>query len=243
MLQIVIPMAGEGSRFSKAGYVTPKPFLPINGEPMIAQVIRNLTPAFSHKFLLICKEEHETAFDLHSTVAALGSPIEIISTPTTTRGASETVLLAEDYIARDQPRMIANSDQLVEFSIDDYLEASQDVDGLIMTLHSADPKWSYAKTDKNGLVLEVREKEVISTEATTGIYNFKVAKSFIDSAKRQISLDQKTMGEFYVAPIYNDLISKGKVVKTYNVEQRGGVFHGLGTPEDYEQYLKKTALQ
>lgn len=179
---------------------------------------------------------------MQSVAVASGSPFEIISTATATRGAAETVLLAEERIDRNQPLMIANSDQLVEFSIDDFLDAAKDVDGLIMTLHSSDPKWSYAKSDKNGLVLEVREKEVISSEATTGIYNFRVAKSFIDFAKQRILRDQKTMGEFYVAPIYNDLIKVGKVIKTYNIEQRGGVFHGLGTPEDYEQYLQKTTL-
>jgi hypothetical protein len=133
--------------------------------------------------------------------------------------------------------MIANSDQLIDFEIDNYLVNCSGVDGLIMTLKSDDSKWSYAKTNSEGIVEEVREKEVISSEATTGVYNFQFAKYFIDAAKTRIVQNQTTLGEFYVAPVYNDLIAQGKVIRILNIEVNGGEFHGLGTPEDYENYL------
>lgn len=239
MLQIVIPMAGLGARFKDAGYEVAKPFLEIQGIPMIIQVIRNLTPRREHKFYLICREEHRAT--LEDLAGQEQVECEILSTPITTQGAAETVMIAAPKLDADEPLMIANCDQIIGLDIEMYLKSVDllDSDGCLMTMESNDPKWSFVKLDVDGYVETVIEKEVISNQATTGIYNFRRTEDFTTAAKLQIEGNMKTLGEFYVAPIYNELIKQGRKISTLNVGALGGSFHGIGTPDDFEHYCRE----
>ena len=236
MLNIVIPMAGRGSRFAQAGYVNPKPLIDVHGHPMIEWVVENVRPACEHRFVFICQREHLERFALADTLKAIAPGCGIICIDHVTEGAACTVLLAEAEIGGPDPMMIANSDQFVDAPVDDYLAAMGDGDGLIMTMPSTDPNCSYVRTDETGRVTMVREKEVISPEATVGIYNFRHGADFVAAAREMIRKNIRTNGEFYVAPVYNEMITDRKRIVTHNVGPR---VYSLGTPADLNDFLTR----
>lgn len=185
MLNIVIPMAGRGSRFAEAGYKDPKPLISVCGKPMIQVVVENLTPQCAHRFIFICQNQHIKDYGLEQKLKSYAQNVEIIGIDGITEGQVCTVLKAKELINNDDPLMTANSDQYIDFDINDYLKDMDDrkLDGLIMTMKADDPKWSYARTDMDGLVTETAEKKVISTDATVGIFNFRRGKDLVRAAE------------------------------------------------------------
>jgi NDP-sugar pyrophosphorylase family protein len=239
MLQIVVPMAGRGSRFAKVGYDLPKPLIHMRGVPMIQVVASNLRPSQPHRFIFLCLQEHLEAFPVETILREVAPNCVIVPVEGVTQGAACTVLLASEYINSDDPLMIANSDQWVDISIDRYLGAfdSQPIDGLIMTMEADDPKWSFVRLDQSGKVIEVVEKKVVSHEATVGIYNFRHGHDFVRAAELMISQDLRVNNEFYVAPTYNQLISEGRLIGIMNVGQERHGMYGFGIPEDLAFFL------
>ncbi len=233
MLNIVIPMAGRGSRFVQAGYKLPKPLIDIYGHPMIEYVTKNIRPDGEHRFIYICQQEHLKKYDLESELKRMAPGCIIVPIDYITEGAACTVLLAEKYIDNEDALMIANSDQYVNTDINAYLKVMKNNDGLIMTMPANDPKWSFIRYDEHGFVTVVREKEVISNEATVGIYNYKYGRDFVDYAHQMINKNVRVNNEFYVAPVYNEMIEAGKKVVFCNV---GENMHGIGTPEDLNRF-------
>src|SRR5207249_6484030 len=203
MLNIVIPMAGRGSRFRDAGYELPKPLIPVDGVPMIALVVQNIRPACPHRFIFLCLQEHLTQYQVRATLHEVAPGCAIIPVAGITEGAACTVLLVEELIDNDDPLMIANSDQYIDVSIDMYLAVLENApaDGLIMTMSANDPKWSYVRFSTDGEVLEVVEKQVVSDAATVGIYNFRRGRDFVWAAHRMINRGMRINNEFYVAPV------------------------------------------
>lgn len=245
MLNIVIPMAGAGSRFVQAGFSLPKPLIPIHSMPMIQVVINNLRPKQPHRFIFICQRAHAVQYNLQTQLRQWTDQAEIILIDGLTEGAACTVLAAESWIDRDEPLMIANSDQYIECSIDDYLDysATHSLDGLIMTMEASDPKWSFAAVDASGAVTEVAEKKVISNHATVGIYYFSRGAEFVSMAKKMIADQERVNNEFYVAPVYNQLIASGGRVGIYDVGAEGRGMHGLGTPQDLSLFMTTPIAQ
>lgn len=236
MLNIVIPMAGRGSRFSEAGFTDPKPLIPVGGQPMIKRVIDNLTPSCAHRFIFICQREHVDAYGLRDKLAAWAPGSLIVELDGITEGAACTVLTARDHIS-DGPLMIANSDQYVDIAIDDYLAGmGDDTDGLIMTMTADDPKWSFAELSTSGDVIRVVEKEVISDEATVGIYNFARGQDFLNAADQMIRDEKRVNGEYYVAPAYNEMIAGGAKVRIFNIGSEANGMYGMGTPADLKLF-------
>ncbi|MBQ8161524.1 MAG: glycosyltransferase family 2 protein [Clostridia bacterium] len=235
MLNIVVPMAGRGSRFANAGYKLPKPLIEIHGHPMIEYVIRDITPSCPHRFIFLCLQDHLEKYDLASFLETAAPGCVVVPVDQVTQGAACTVLLAEKWINTDDPLMIANSDQFVETDIDAYLAAMGDDDGLIMTLYANDTKWSYIKFDEERHVTLVREKEVISNEATVGIYNYRHGSDFVKYAHQMIDREIRVNGEFYVAPVYNEMIEAGKKITFLNIGEK---MHGLGVPDDLEAFIR-----
>lgn len=239
MLNIVIPMAGAGSRFAKEGYKDPKPLIPIHGVPMIRVVIDNLKPDCEHRFIFICQKEHVQTYGLNEKLIHWAPGSVVIEIDRLTDGAACTVLKAKSIIDSEDALMIANSDQYVDIKIDQYLDMmiTQNLDGLIMTMCANDPKWSFVGLNQQGIVTQVVEKQVISNEATVGIYNFKHGSDFVRSAEKMIEDNDRVNGEFYVAPAYNNLIAIGSKIGIYNIGSEGAGMHGLGIPTDLNKFL------
>ena len=235
MLNIVVPMAGAGSRFSKAGFKDPKPLIPIFGKPMIQLVVNNLSPAIEHRFIFICQRAHVAEYGLKEKLSSYAPGCILIELDGLTEGAACTVLAAKPWIDNADALMIANSDQFVDADINVYLDhmGKHHLDGLIMTMTATDPKWSFAAVDPVGKVTRVAEKEPISSEATVVIYNFKHGKDFVRAAEDMIAKNLRSNGEFYVAPVYNQLIERGLHIGVWNIgDDAGNGMHGLGTPAD-----------
>ena len=244
MLNIVVPMAGAGSRFTAEGYKDPKPLIPVHGIPMIELVIRNLTPLLPHHFIFICQEDHVANYGLKQKLSLWAPGCEVISIDKVTQGAACTVLLAREQINSDFPLMIANCDQYIDADINEYLKKIQntELDGLVMSMTASDPKWSFVDYDQNGLVTRVVEKEVISDEATVGIYNFAAGQDFVNAAEAMISQEERVNGEFYVAPVYNSLIKAGHKIGLFNIGNDVEGMYGLGTPADLDRFLSLSKL-
>lgn len=243
MLNIVIPMAGAGSRFAQAGYTKPKPFIDVAGKPMIARVMENLNDGFGEvRFVLIARKEHmqaerELVKELEATYNAVFVPIDKL-----TEGAACTVLFARGIINGDDALLMANSDQLVDASMKAFVDdcSRRGLDGSILTFRDPhkDKKWSFARVDDDGIVQEVREKQPISDIATVGIYYFAKGRDFVDAAIDMIIENDRVNNEFYVCPVYNYGIRLGKRFGVHDIPFEA--MHGIGTPEDLEGYLKRT---
>lgn len=239
MLHIIVPMAGAGSRFAQAGYVDPKPLIPVHGVPMIKVVIDNNTPKREHKFIFVCQAAHVEVYGLREKLSAWAPGCEIVEINGVTEGAACTVLKAKSLIDNDHPAMIVNSDQYCDLDINSYLQAMDDAeaDGLIMTMKANDPKWSFVGFNEEGLVNRVVEKEVISDEATVGIYNFRSGKQLVAAMEQMIEKQLRVNGEYYVAPAYNEIIdAQGKVIH-YTIGSEGEGMYGLGIPADLNLFL------
>jgi len=235
-------MAGRGSRFANAGYTTPKPLIPVGGRPMIQWIIDNIRPNRPHQFTFICLAEHLEKYpEVPAELKRICPGCNIIPVRAVTEGAACTVLLAKQIINSDDPLMIANSDQIVDLDVNDYLATadSPGVGGLIMTFWADHPKWSYCRMRADGTVSEVLEKQVVSNEATVGIYNFRKGRDYVRAAEQMIAKNLRVNGEFYVAPTYNQLIEEGaRVITMKTGEERKGMY-GLGIPEDLD-FFKTT---
>lgn len=234
-MKIVIPMAGEGKSFKNAGYTFPKPLIEINGKPMIQLVVENINT--EGKFIFIVKKEHYDKYSLNYLLNLIAPGCEIIQVEESTRGAAETVLLAKEYINNEDPLVIVNSDQFIEWNSNEffYAMAADECDGGIVTFNSNHPKWSYVKLGNEGFVIETAEKKPISNIATVGIYYYRKGKDFVKYSKQMIEKNIHLNGEFFVCPVYNEAISEGKKIRTFHVNK----MWGLGTPEDLQIFLTK----
>jgi HAD superfamily hydrolase (TIGR01509 family) len=232
-LNVLIPMAGAGSRFAKAGYTFPKPLIDVNGKPMIQVVIDNL--GVEANFIFVVQKEHNEKYNVEKMLEVMTGNCTVIEVDGLTEGAACTALLARDYIDNDKPLLFANSDQFVEWEPLEFMYEMQErnCDGGIVTFEATHPKWSFARANEHGIVEEVAEKKPISNQATVGYYYWKHGSDFVKYADRMIERDIRVNNEFYVCPVYNQAIEDGKVIRTFNANK----MWGLGTPEDLKHYL------
>lgn len=232
-LNVLIPMAGAGSRFTNAGYTFPKPLIEVHGKPMIQVVVENLN--VEANFIFIVQKEHYEKYNLKYMLNLIAPGCKIVQTEGMTEGAACTTLLAKEYIDNDQPLLIANSDQFLEWNSNEVMYAfnADQIDAGILTFKATHPKWSYAKLNEDGFVSEVAEKKVISDNATVGVYFWKHGSDYVKYAWQMIEKDIRTNGEFYVCPVFNEAIQDGKKVRVKHIEK----MWGIGTPEDLNTFL------
>jgi len=232
-LNVLIPMAGAGSRFEQAGYTFPKPLIEVNGKPMIQVVVDNL--AVRAHFIFVVQKSHREKYNLDALLKLIAPGCSIVEVDGLTQGAACTALLAKQLIDSDKPLLFANSDQFVEWNSSEFLYKMQEsrVDGGIVTFTAVHPKWSFAEVDSAGFVKRVAEKDPISDSATVGYYYWKHGSDFVKYAERMIEKDIRVNGEFYVCPVYNQAIEDGKSITTYKASR----MWGLGTPEDLNTFL------
>jgi len=243
-LNVVIPMAGMGSRFAQAGYAKPKPFVDMWGEPMIARVLENLAYPGA-RYILIARKEHIEAEP--DAVDRLRSkfPIEIRLIDQVTEGSAATVLFAREDFASDTPMLIANCDQLVDGGIAGMVNdcLGRGLDGSVMVFRddARDTKWSFVKLNGDGLVTEAREKVPISDLATVGIYMFSRGVDFREAAIEMIVRNDRVNREFYTCPVYNYLVDWGRRIGVHTIEP--DAMHGIGTPDDLVHYMSRHERQ
>lgn len=237
MINIVIPMAGAGSRFAQAGYTKPKPFIDVLGQPMICHVLENLKVPGA-KYILLARKEHLEAEKETVKYIQANYNVEFVEIEKLTEGAACTVLHSHRLINNSTPLLIANSDQIVDMDINEYINDSENrnLAGSVLCFYDTDKKWSYAKLDEAGMITEIKEKVVISEFATVGIYYFNKGSDFVENAIDMIVRNERVNNEFYVAPVYNYGIEKGLKFGIYNINKEQ--MHGTGTPADLDLYIE-----
>jgi HAD superfamily hydrolase (TIGR01509 family) len=233
-MNVVIPMAGAGSRFAAAGYTFPKPLIEVNGKPMIQVVVENLN--VDAHFIYLVQKDHYEKYNLKQLLNLITPGCDIIQIDGLTEGAACTTLLAKEFIDNDEPLLMANSDQFVEWNSNECLYAftADSVDGGIVTFEATHPKWSFAKLGEDGFVSEVAEKIPISNIATVGIYYWKHGSDYVKYAEQMIEKNIRTNNEFYVCPVFNEAITDGKKIRAKNIAK----MWGIGTPEDLNYFLE-----
>ena len=233
-LNVLIPMAGAGSRFEQAGYTFPKPLIEVRKKPMIQVVVENLN--IKANYIYVVQKSHREKYNLDALLSLITPGCKVVETEGMTEGAACTALLAKEHINTDAPLFFANSDQFVEWDSNEFLYKMNETnaDGGIVTFEATHPKWSFAKINKQGLVTEVAEKKPISNIATVGFYYWKQGSDFVKYAEQMINKNIRVNNEFYVCPVFNQAIEDNKKIRTFNIN---GMW-GLGTPEDLNYYLE-----
>jgi NDP-sugar pyrophosphorylase family protein len=238
MINIVIPMAGRGSRFDGSVHTVPKPFIEVfPGVRMVELVMHYTEPSSLHRFIFICREEHAKAFHLKALFLSHKNSV-VVTTDTITEGPACSVLLAEKYFDSEDELLIAYCDDYLNINIDNFLQINRmrNSDGGMLLYPSQNPRDSYAVTDASGRVLETAEKKIISPFGTAGLYYFKHGNEFARYAKQMIAKDRRSDGEFYVCPVFNELIEAGKLVTAQKISSNFNL--AMGTPTELDVFIR-----
>lgn len=236
-INVVIPMAGNGSRFANVGYKDPKPLINIFDKPMISWVVHNI--GIDANYIFITKKEHYNQYNLESVLKCMVPNCTIIQLDKTTEGAACTVLTATEFIDNDNPLLIANSDQWLDWDSEEFifnflLKEKDSVVKVSTFISDGSKKWSYVNVNENNNVIDVKEKDPISCYGTTGIYMWKRGKDFVRCANKMIAKNKRTNNEFYVAPVINEIIEEGGIVTKEECDH----FWSLGVPEDLDYFTQ-----
>lgn len=236
-MNVLIPMAGRGSRFEAQGYALPKPLIDVRGKPMIQVVVENL--GLDAHFIFVVQRGHRDMYKLDVLLNVIAPGCTVVETDGVTEGAACTSLLARAYIDTDDPLFFANSDQFVEWNSLEFMYKMQEsgCDGGIATFQASDPKWSFAEVDPDtNMVRRVAEKCPISTNATVGFYYWKHGRDFVKYADQMIVNNTRVNNEFYVCPVFNEAIQDEKHITIFEIDK----MWGLGTPEDLRIFCEST---
>jgi NDP-sugar pyrophosphorylase family protein len=238
MLTILMPISGRGRAFIERGYTFPKPLIEIAGEPLIEVVVRNLVPDEPHRFVFVCRRDSIANYALADVLQLISPSCKIVSIGDT-GGALCSALLGIDSIEADEELLIVNGDQIIDRKIGEFLAAAREshADGSIITFPSTHPKWSYVRASESNDVELVAEKKPISRDATAGIYYFRRGGDFLFAAQRMMLKGTRTANEYFVAPVFNELILKGMRISVFRIARHQ--MHSLGTPEDLESFTKR----
>lgn len=233
-MNIVMPMAGRGERFSKEGYRMPKPLIQVDGIPMFVKATQSLPLALAKQIIFVILQEHDTKFGFSSVIRKYFSayPIKIVCLPQVTRGQALTVVAALNASsAKHESLLIFNADSAFEDNLESFFSSiDPTVRGMLQVFTDDQPRWSFVRTDDDGLVLETAEKRVISSNASTGLYWFREGTTFLSLVRRSTN----KAGERFIAPLYNNLIQEGARVIAKPVKR----FFCYGTPSDFEEATK-----
>lgn len=241
-LHIVMPMAGEGSRFANAGWTTPKPLILLNGQPLFKHAISSVSAdGIPMKYSFIVRQEHIEQYHIDEGIRSFLPEANIFSVLKTTRGAVETCLMAETAIQDDDAVIVMDCD--LEFRSVKFMEIikvilSKSMDeadgGALVSFESDNPKYSYAEVGEDGYVKRTAEKEVISNHALCGAYFFSTGRRFKQIAHQLLNEPEFKKPEYYVSLLYNYMLQTGEKVQLAPMEE----YYSYGTPEELKQYLK-----
>lgn len=242
MINILIPMAGKSQYFPEVEFPFPKPLIEIGPKTIIERVVENLETAGNVvQFIFVISSEDCRKFHLDSTLKIISDErAHIVRLDKETRGSACSALMAIDHIATDTPLMIANSDQLFEATIAELIEEFTTADAGIVSFDSVHPRWSYARLNEQGKVIETAEKRPISRHAIAGLYYFKRGQDFVDAAMKMIRKDENIDGSYFIAPALNQMILAGKDIRIHKINN--DCYHTFYTPQkvkEYENWLQR----
>ena len=240
-LHVIMPMAGEGSRFKKEGWTTPKPLIELNGQPLFKHAISSVVAeGIKLKYSFIVRQEHIDEYKIDDGIRSFLPEANIFSVLKTTRGAVETCLMAETAIEDDDAVIVMDCD--LEFRSKKFIQIIRETlaqpikeanGGALVSFESNEPRYSYAALDNKGFVTRTAEKEVISNHALCGAYFFSTGKRFKQIAHQLLDEPEFKKPEYYVSLLYNYLLADGEKVRLAPMEE----YYSYGTPEELKRYL------
>ena len=232
-----MPLAGKGLRLSQAGYKLPKPLVTVREKPIIQWAID--TVGLDGNFIFCCKKEHIEEFNLDEKLVNIIPNCKIISIDNDTDGTAQTILHASKFIDSNEELFISDSDHCMIWDYNNFKSriTKKEIDACVMIYpdQQTSNAYSYVKMDKNGYVTEAAEKIPISTTAAAGMHYYKKGSDFVEYAEKMIKKNIRFNNEFYVTPVYNELIMNRKKIITYPIEKKWP----LGSPDEIENFLKK----
>lgn len=228
---VLVPMAGLGSRFVKEGFTVPKQLINVKDKHLI-DISLDCLVLDDVNLTFVIRDEHVYNFRMDEILRQkFGDNVNIVVIDHLTRGSVESCLYAREYIDNDEPLVIHTLD--IEFAprFNPHEMYNIDSDGIILTFKSNSTNYSYARK-VDDYVVETAEKKAISSDACVGIYGFRSGKDFCKFAEQMIQNDIRTNNEFYIAPLYNLLIESGAKITTFEVDK----MHVFGTPDEFYFY-------
>ena len=243
-MKILALMAGGSDAFREAGYLYPKNLVEIQGLPLVQQFIRSLDGLMQPDGKLICmvREDENRQYHTGEVITLLAPNAVTLNVSEQTAGAACTALLAVEHINDDEPLLVLNGDQILTANVAAIIGDFQarNLDGGIVVFEAVHPRWSYVKTNADGLVTETAEKRPISNLATAGMYFFAKGSDFVRGAMDMIRKDANVGGHFYVCPVYNELILQQKKIGVGKIDR--SAYFSLANPQgvqEYEAFLRK----
>lgn len=238
-----MPMAGEGSRFVKQGWNTPKPLIEVEGVKLFERAINSIQInqiEIEHTFII--RKEHSVKFCLNSILKKIFPDATILSVEKTTRGAAETCYLAAQKYSPNDALLILDCD--LEFKSSFFCQAIKDsvttdrviLDGSLVSFKANSPRYSYAKVDENNFVTEIAEKQVISGNALCGAYFFSRNADFLQTVNILFNASEYQNKELYISLLFNEMLKSNKKIKLFYTEE----YHSFGTPEEIKEYYART---
>ena len=228
-MKIIIPMAGRGRRFAATGFNVPKPLISVLDKPMIYWALKSIDKISHSELIFIALKKDEERFNVSKVLRDyFGNDINIVIIDNVTEGQLCTVLKAKELINTHEDILILSADTYVKSNIGSDIESKpRDCYGIISVTNMPGSRWSFVKTDDKGIVTEVAEKKRISDCVSTGIYYFSDGKLFVSEAEQMIINQEKTKGEYYIIPLYQKYVEKGRKVLISIAEH----MIDMGTPE------------
>ncbi len=245
-MKVVVPMAGRGSRFSERGISTPKPLIPVGGNhPMVWWALHSLADVSYSHIIFIALQEHDDQYAIADQLRAImqsrgnTAQIDVLLLPDVTAGQLCTVLEARQWIDTDEDVLVANCDTYIVSDLGAHIAGKPaDCHGIISTVNAPGDRWSFARTDTSGRVVEVAEKVRISDHASTGYYYFSNGRELCALGDAMIAAGETTRGEYYVIPVYQKMIARGWRVDISPVRE----MWDMGTPDSlaaFETHLNQ----
>jgi NDP-sugar pyrophosphorylase family protein len=237
-IHIILPMAGYGSRFAKAGITTPKPLIRVDGKPMFLKAISSFDALDAPKrYTVILRKEHVEQYNLADQVKAALPEVNIIVTDEPATGALRDANRAEPYLKPDEAAIVMDCD--IQVGGEDYfamirrsLRGEDDLQGGLLLFKSDSPRFSYAEVDDTWNVQRTVEKQVISPYAIGGGYFVRDTQTLLQESARVFAEPlSDTRPEYFVSYLFNQILDDGGTVKGAL-----GDFTSFGTPEELQAY-------
>ena len=229
-------MAGGNKFFPSDEFPYPNPLIEIGQKTVIELVIENLSTLNDKVFFIFVVQKSDCQkYHLDNTLNLITkNNCEIIQLDGNTKGAACSALMAIDTINNDLPLIIANSDQIFDCELNTLVAEFSKADAGVPVFTSVHPRWSYARTDECGSVIECSEKNPISKNAIAGFYYFSKGSTFVSAAMDSIEKGAEVNGLFYVAPVLNEIVLNGGKISSHRI--KNDEYHTLYTPQKITEY-------
>ncbi|MFA3760742.1 hypothetical protein [Yersinia sp. 2466 StPb PI] len=236
MINLIVPMAGRGSRFSKKGYILPKPLVELKNKPFFWWAIESVKRSIEIKQLVcVVLKEHVVQHNIINRVKFYYPEVEFVILDSVTDGALDTALCGLDIINNSLPVLVNDCDQAFEINgLNEYINnllPNGEISAYLCHFNSDSPSYSYALYDK-GYLIQTAEKRIISNLAISGAYVFADKNIIIQNHdKYKLECDYE---ELFISGIYNVLIEQGKKVKGIQLNSH----LSFGTPDELDKVEK-----